>query len=178
MQSTTTPMTVSLLLEEMSTPSQQFLLVSLRSSFNTLPSLSEDPKIAKPFILAMKKHENRQSIISRWNSRNSLTICWGSTERHAMPIATLPRHACLCGYIKQSRFLEGPSLSRGEGWGERDDRTAQFNEGGGGRGSLPPPSLRTGREAVSHLAGDGTAASEDGPQAAGIAVCECGGGWA
>ena len=40
------------------------------------------------------------------------------------------------------------------------------------------PFLCTGREAVSHLAGDGTAAHEVGPRAAGIAVCECGGGWA
>ena len=40
------------------------------------------------------------------------------------------------------------------------------------------PFLRAGRETVSHLVGDGTAASEGGPQAAGIAVCECGGGWA
>ncbi len=40
------------------------------------------------------------------------------------------------------------------------------------------PFLRTGRETVSHLAGDGTVAHEVGPRAAGIAVCECGVGCA
>ena len=40
------------------------------------------------------------------------------------------------------------------------------------------PFLRTGRVTVSHLAGDGTAAHEVGPLAAGIAVCECGVGCA
>jgi hypothetical protein len=72
----------------------QLVLVSSPCSFDALPPLSEDPKIAKPFILAMKKHENRQSNISRWNSRNTLTICWGSKERCAMPMATLPSRAC------------------------------------------------------------------------------------
>ena len=40
------------------------------------------------------------------------------------------------------------------------------------------PFLHAGRETVSHLTGDGTAAREGGPQAAGIAVCVCGGGGA
>ena len=40
------------------------------------------------------------------------------------------------------------------------------------------PFRRRGCETVSHLVGDGAAASEGGPQAAGIAACECGGGWA